>query len=86
METLNVGASIYFVDSFETDDHIEFLGSWKKRFTEDNNEEEEPEVQLIVVEKFLNDDLKCKVLDWSLENSKFPLLRKLPVDFTLKLL
>jgi len=69
METFNVGASIYFVESFETDDHIESLRSWKKAFTGGNNEEDEPEVQLIVAEKFLNEDLKSKVLDWSLENS-----------------
>jgi hypothetical protein len=70
METFNVGASIYFVDSFDTADHLECMGSWKKSFFGDKNEQEEPEVQLIVVEKFLSEDLKSKVLDWSLENSK----------------
>jgi len=64
----NVGGLIYYVDSCETEDILADLARWKKCVEDGNNEEDGPEVQLIVVEKFLNDDLKNKVLSWSLDN------------------
>ena len=82
---MKIGGSLFFAETFNEKESLSCLDDWRKfvltkvnsdnqsepETTADDEEEERPEVQLIVVGKFETETAKDQTLQWALKFSNF---------------
>ena len=65
-----IGASVFFAGTFNEAESMKLLDLWQNFVARKWNEAdvgEEPEVQLLVVEKFESEAVKAKALQWAIK-------------------
>ena len=69
-ESPRIGASVFFAGTFNEAESMKLVDLWQNFVARKLNEAdvgEEPEVQLLVVEKFESEAVKAKALQWAIK-------------------
>ena len=68
-ESPRIGASVFFAGTFHESESLKLLDLWRNFVAlklADAEADEEPEVQLVVVERFESEAVKNQALEWAL--------------------